>query len=162
MSKDAAWCFDIVEGRHARTACFTRSYSRFVRGTGSILFVPKISGASSTDTTHDAAATDATDAKEDAQDVAAAGNRYVGPDALRSPELRSFGDDWKARVHAGGVLRYFTPREVPGHPTHTAPSRPPPHSQYARTHRHDPALPPTLLHPTLVHVFDMDMFDMDY
>jgi len=108
MSKDAAWCFDIVEGSHARTSCFTRSYSRFVRGTGSILFVPKTSGASSTD----GAAEAATDVNGDAQDAVAVGNCRVGPDALRAPELRSFGDDWKARVHAGGVLRYFTPREV--------------------------------------------------
>ena len=29
-----------------------------------------------------------------------------------APEVREFGQDWKARVEAGGVLRYFTPREV--------------------------------------------------
>mmetsp|Transcript_15268 Transcript_15268/g.31395 ORF Transcript_15268/g.31395 Transcript_15268/m.31395 type:complete len:435 (+) Transcript_15268:271-1575(+) len=41
LEKDAAWCFDIVRCSDERSACFTRSYSRFVKGTGSVLFVPR-------------------------------------------------------------------------------------------------------------------------
>ena len=38
LASDAAWCFDWVTPRDARSACFTQSYGRFVRGTGSVLY----------------------------------------------------------------------------------------------------------------------------
>jgi len=39
LQKKASWCFDIVKSTDKRSSCFTRSYGRFVRGTGSILYI---------------------------------------------------------------------------------------------------------------------------
>jgi hypothetical protein len=44
MSKTSSWCFDIVEGTSKKTACFTKGYTRFIRGTGSVLLVPNGDG----------------------------------------------------------------------------------------------------------------------
>jgi tRNA (cytosine38-C5)-methyltransferase len=38
LESSSAWCFDIVSPQDFRSACFTHSYGRFVRGTGSILY----------------------------------------------------------------------------------------------------------------------------
>eukprot|EP00536_Pseudo-nitzschia_multiseries_P007552 jgi/Psemu1/195867/e_gw1.179.67.1 len=38
LSNKSAWCFDIVCPSDRRSSCFTHSYGRFVRGTGSILY----------------------------------------------------------------------------------------------------------------------------
>ena len=44
INSDAAWCFDVVDATDAiPTACFTRSYGRFNRGTGSVLRVRQTS-----------------------------------------------------------------------------------------------------------------------
>ena len=91
LEKDASWCFDIVRWTDSRSACFTRSYGRFIRGTGSILYVPSA---------------------ESENDVSAGGDELLGPDSLISPKERIFGNGWKSRVSKTGVLRYFTPREV--------------------------------------------------
>eukprot|EP00978_Attheya_sp_CCMP212_P026208 scaffold85724_cov50-Attheya_sp.AAC.13 len=39
LRKSSAWCFDIVTPKDRRSACFTSSYGRFVRGTGSVLYM---------------------------------------------------------------------------------------------------------------------------
>lgn len=39
LASDSAWCFDWVTPSDTRTACFTQSYGRFVRGTGSVLYM---------------------------------------------------------------------------------------------------------------------------
>ena len=38
LSKNAAWCFDVVTPTSKRSACFTSSYGKFIKGTGSILY----------------------------------------------------------------------------------------------------------------------------
>ncbi len=38
LKNQSAWCFDIVRPSDRRSSCFTHSYGRFVRGTGSILY----------------------------------------------------------------------------------------------------------------------------
>ena len=38
LKRDASWCFDIVTPSDRRSACFTSSYGRYVRGTGSVLY----------------------------------------------------------------------------------------------------------------------------
>jgi tRNA (cytosine38-C5)-methyltransferase len=38
LKGSSAWCFDIVSRSDRRSACFTQSYGRFIRGTGSILY----------------------------------------------------------------------------------------------------------------------------
>lgn len=34
----AAWCFDMVAPKSRRSSCFTQSYGRYIRGTGSVLY----------------------------------------------------------------------------------------------------------------------------
>mmetsp|Transcript_19699 Transcript_19699/g.60710 ORF Transcript_19699/g.60710 Transcript_19699/m.60710 type:complete len:377 (-) Transcript_19699:42-1172(-) len=83
LEKDAAWCLDVVDATATTpTACFTRSYGRFARGTGSVVHV------------------------RDAAD--APGLEELGL-ARSSPEARTFGDDWRGRAPR---LRYFAPKEV--------------------------------------------------
>jgi tRNA (cytosine38-C5)-methyltransferase len=38
VSKNAAWCFDILTPASRRSACFTSSYGKFIKGTGSVLY----------------------------------------------------------------------------------------------------------------------------
>jgi tRNA (cytosine38-C5)-methyltransferase len=38
IHSDSSWCFDIVTEKDSRSACFTSSYGRFIRGTGSIIY----------------------------------------------------------------------------------------------------------------------------
>lgn len=38
LNRNSSWCFDIVTPSSTRSACFTSSYGKFVRGTGSILY----------------------------------------------------------------------------------------------------------------------------
>ena len=38
LQKSSSWCFDVVSLESTRSACFTKSYHRFIRGTGSVLF----------------------------------------------------------------------------------------------------------------------------
>ena len=37
IDKSASWCFDIVSEMDNHTSCFTKSYSRFIRGSGSVI-----------------------------------------------------------------------------------------------------------------------------
>ena len=84
LDRDAAWCLDVVDAtERAPTACFTRSYGRFAKGTGSVLYV-----------------------RADAADRGVAGLGLERSD----PTDRHFGTDWKAKVH--GKLRFFTPKEI--------------------------------------------------
>jgi tRNA (cytosine38-C5)-methyltransferase len=39
LASDSAWCFDWVTPNDSRSACFTQSYGRFVKGTGSVLYM---------------------------------------------------------------------------------------------------------------------------
>eukprot|EP00586_Coscinodiscus_wailesii_P000582 CAMPEP_0172483536 /NCGR_PEP_ID=MMETSP1066-20121228/10530_1 /TAXON_ID=671091 /ORGANISM="Coscinodiscus wailesii, Strain CCMP2513" /LENGTH=422 /DNA_ID=CAMNT_0013247445 /DNA_START=40 /DNA_END=1305 /DNA_ORIENTATION=+ len=38
LERKASWCFDIVTPNDRRSSCFTHSYGRFIRGTGSVLY----------------------------------------------------------------------------------------------------------------------------
>ncbi|KAL7461930.1 hypothetical protein ACHAXS_002340 [Conticribra weissflogii] len=42
-SSASSWCFDIVTPCHRRSSCFTHSYGKFIRGTGSILYTGPLS-----------------------------------------------------------------------------------------------------------------------
>ena len=41
LEKTASWCLDIVRCTDHATACFTKSYGRYLKGTGSVLLVEK-------------------------------------------------------------------------------------------------------------------------
>jgi tRNA (cytosine38-C5)-methyltransferase len=38
IHSDSSWCFDIVTPEDCRSSCFTSSYGRFIRGTGSVIY----------------------------------------------------------------------------------------------------------------------------
>lgn len=37
LAKPSSWCFDIVTASNTHSACFTKAYSRYAKGTGSVL-----------------------------------------------------------------------------------------------------------------------------
>ena len=83
LNSRAAWCFDIVTPEDRRSACFTQSYGKFVRGTGSVLY---------------------TESDKDAE----ACSRF----ALMPPEEREFNPDWSKGLDLKKNLRYFSGMEV--------------------------------------------------
>ena len=40
LEKNASWCLDIVTPDDTHTSCFTKSYSKYFKGTGSVLLIP--------------------------------------------------------------------------------------------------------------------------
>jgi site-specific DNA-cytosine methylase len=40
LEKNASWCLDIVSPMDSYTSCFTKSYSKYFKGTGSVLLIP--------------------------------------------------------------------------------------------------------------------------
>ncbi len=50
LQKTSSWCFDIVDELSFTSACFTKSYGRYIRGTGSILAVPNLSDSKAHET----------------------------------------------------------------------------------------------------------------
>jgi site-specific DNA-cytosine methylase len=40
LEKNASWCLDIVSPMDNYTSCFTKSYSKYFKGTGSVLLIP--------------------------------------------------------------------------------------------------------------------------
>ena len=89
MKKTSAWCFDIVTPASRRSACFTRGYGRFVRGTGSILYIPKEGSGPSM---HPPSAL---------------------PLSLQDPQDREFHADWIKDLDLDtGRLRYFSGTEM--------------------------------------------------
>lgn len=83
LKNQSAWCFDIVTPRDRRSSCFTHSYGRFIRGTGSILY---------------------DDEKEQNGD---ASNQIQ----LLPPEQREFQADWMDHLNPA-KLRYFSGNEL--------------------------------------------------
>jgi len=53
LKSNASWCFDIVTPSDRRSACFTHSYGRFIRGTGSVLFLGSDRGITGDDSNDD-------------------------------------------------------------------------------------------------------------
>ena len=71
LSKQAAWCFDIVTPSDTRTSCFTKAYSKFIRGSGSVLLEPR------------------------------EGDTTVPTDFLCDPETRVYDVDWRRKLDGG-------------------------------------------------------------
>ncbi|KAG7367522.1 DNA methyltransferase [Nitzschia inconspicua] len=86
LEKTSSWCFDIVSPLDRRSACFTQSYGRFIRGTGSILY----------------------EVYEDEKNSIPAN---YGPIELQAPEDREFQADWTKDLDTT-KLRYFSGQEL--------------------------------------------------
>ncbi len=93
LSSNASWCFDIVTAKDRRSACFTHSYGKFIRGTGSILYVGN-------------------EHLKKHGDLGTV-NRSEDVDKFKlvSPEDRSFDTNWNG-LDLKDKLRYFTGREI--------------------------------------------------
>ena len=83
LKNDSAWCFDIVCPHDRRSSCFTHSYGRYIRGTGSILYE------------YDQTTTEP--------------SRSIP--TLISPEEREYDKDWSKDLDTS-KLRYFSGSEL--------------------------------------------------
>ena len=102
IEKSAAWCFDIVKRDDAQGACFTSSYGKYVKGTGSVLYHGSDSSTMMKDTAGKV------ERKDDGQ----------ATDVFRlvDPKERSYDATWWERLVSGDddspPLRYLSGEEV--------------------------------------------------
>jgi len=103
VEKSAAWCFDIITQDDARSACFTSSYGKYVKGTGSVLYY-----GSDGSTMKDASMDDAVESKNE--------GRAADVFRLVDPKERSYDATWWERLVSGDSgsppLRYLSGEEV--------------------------------------------------
>jgi tRNA (cytosine38-C5)-methyltransferase len=93
LQKSAAWCLDIVLPCSRRSSCFTSSYGKYMKGTGSVLLV--------TTTDHEKK-------KKESTDVAAIVQ-------LLPPDERQYCADWWRHItdrDPNAYLRYFSGSEL--------------------------------------------------
>jgi len=111
----SSWCFDIVTPNHRRSACFTHSYGKFIRGTGSILYTGPLepslletTQATTTTATTSAATVEGGAADEAAPAPAPAADRFQ----LQNPEERTFDATWSEDIDWQNDMRYFSGNEI--------------------------------------------------
>lgn len=102
-SSSSAWCFDVVTPLHHRSACFTHSYAKFVRGTGSILYTGPIETESK-----DSDEIDKTNRKRDRATAFLADTIFD----LEAPEARTFDADWSNDIDWENDMRYLSGTEI--------------------------------------------------
>jgi tRNA (cytosine38-C5)-methyltransferase len=88
LHNTAAWCFDIVSPKDRRSACFTHSYGRYIKGTGSILYDVDVEG-----------------------DGARAKDIPIALPVLQDPATREYDRDWMKDLDPTR-LRYFSGEEL--------------------------------------------------
>lgn len=93
LESNSSWCFDIVTPKDKRSACFTQSYGKFVRGTGSVLYT----GLPTSSSLPQKGAT-----RKDAEKCF----------QLVAPDLRTFDPNWSDGLNLKRDLRYFSGREI--------------------------------------------------
>ena len=103
-TSSSSWCFDIASPYQGRvTSCFTHSYGKFIRGTGSILYTgPNIDNSKG--------ATD-TDGKEKHQ---SGSNSDISIDRFRltAPQERTYDGSWSNDLDWDLHMRYFSGTEI--------------------------------------------------
>lgn len=90
LKNQSAWCFDIVCPSDKRSSCFTHSYGRFIRGTGSILYDEN------------------EDELEEGDNADTANTNRI---RLLPPDQRQFQADWMDHLDTS-KLRYFSGMEL--------------------------------------------------
>jgi tRNA (cytosine38-C5)-methyltransferase len=99
-SSSFSWCFDIASPCEGRvTSCFTHSYGKFVRGTGSILYTgPPLSHADGT----------IVDADDNEKHPLGQNDRFQ----LIAPHERSYDTSWSNDLDWELHMRYFSGTEI--------------------------------------------------
>ena len=93
QTSSSAWCFDIAttnDNDECITSCFTHSYGKFIRGTGSILYTGPTSSSEGND--------------ED-------GGDNTVQFKLQPPEERTYDESWSKGIN-WDYMRYFSGTEV--------------------------------------------------
>ena len=85
-----AWCFDIVTPDQRRSSCFTHSYGKFIRGTGSILYTGKIA------------------TNEGEGDELPRAELFE----LADPQDRAYDESWSKRINWDDDMRYLSGTEI--------------------------------------------------
>jgi tRNA (cytosine38-C5)-methyltransferase len=104
LERSASWCFDIVTPSCTRSSCFTSSYAKFVKGTGSILYMGKEEVATTGRTL-----VAENMAKEDFAGTTTKTCKMIG--VLQDPADRVYQSDWTTRLDVS-KLRYFSGLEL--------------------------------------------------
>lgn len=103
LKSNTSWCFDIVTRQDRRSACFTQSYGKFVRGTGSVLYTGPLQLLTEKNDTDFRYSKNGDVARsENARD------RF----RLVSPEQRRFDPEWSEGLNLKRHLRYFSGIEI--------------------------------------------------
>lgn len=94
MNSSAAWCFDVRNYQSTYTSCYTKSYSRFIKGTGSILLYNQIDPIDESFMTTEM-------------------NKFLSQETHDTREFNSnWWDDLQSVSSIQLSLRYLTPREL--------------------------------------------------
>ena len=100
LKNQSAWCFDIVGPKDCRSSCFTHSYGRFIRGTGSIFYKDEENEQNGGDA--------ANNVNNDGNSNSKTKNSVF---QLLPPEQREFQADWMDHLDPA-KLRYFSGSEL--------------------------------------------------
>ncbi len=100
LKNQSAWCFDIVGPKDCRSSCFTHSYGRFIRGTGSIFYDDGETEQNSGNASNDASIEGLCNSKNKDSVI-----------RLLPPEEREFQADWMRHLDPA-KLRYFSGSEL--------------------------------------------------
>ncbi|KAL7538541.1 hypothetical protein ACHAWF_006121 [Thalassiosira exigua] len=137
-SSSSSWCFDIVTPHHHRSSCFTHSYGKFIRGTGSILYTGPLSaganvGDNALSARDESSGGDALDekawcnavlglyAKESGRGQPNSDEKYkkdtqnipsVNQFQLALPEERAFDASWSEGLDWDRDMRYLSGAEI--------------------------------------------------
>lgn len=90
QTSSSAWCFDIITPQHTCSSCFTHSYGKYIRGTGSILYHGPLRSAN---------------------DKVDEGIPSIEKFQLASPEERSFDKSWSDGIN-WDYMRYLSGTEI--------------------------------------------------
>jgi site-specific DNA-cytosine methylase len=112
LSKNASWCMDIVDQSSTTSACFTKAYSRYMKGSGSILLVsmdPTVRCHIDSAGVGEKRGLDACE-ESDCEAVPAVSGGGSST-YLTDPAARTFNVDWRAKF-PNSKFRYFAPKEL--------------------------------------------------
>ena len=117
LERNSAWCFDIVIPSHRRSSCFTQSYGKFIRGTGSVLYIGTTTAekCDKGESSNHHVVTQET-SRDTSQQVDDMKDEEIINDEkkfeLKSPEERTFVSNWQQGLDLQNNLRYLSGLEI--------------------------------------------------